>query len=105
MQPKHNGRTTIKCSTLTTLDGKKEEPIVSLSLSATIKNPQRAEEIFITFDIGVRDISVRNVDKGPGTNSVSHCKGTGSSSHWRKRTGHEIDHLTSHIAQVKNEWK
>jgi hypothetical protein len=105
VQLKHNRRTTIKCNTLTTLAGKKEVPVVSPSLSATITNSQRAEEIFITFDIGGRDISVRNVDKGPGTNSVSHCKDTGSSSHWRKRTGHEIDHLTSHIAQVKNEWK
>jgi hypothetical protein len=44
------------------------------------KNSRRAEEIFVTFDIAIRDISVRNVDKGPGTNSVSHSKDTGSSS-------------------------
>jgi len=73
-------------------------------LSVTIKNSKRVEGIFITLHIGVRDSAVRNVDKGPGTNSISHSKGIGCSSHGRKRTGHKTDHLTPHSAQVKNEW-
>jgi len=108
VQQKHNGQTTINCSTLTIKAGKKGPICFTTSVCLSpYKNSRRAEGIFVTFDFAIRDISFRNVDKGPETNSVSHSKDTGSSStgereRERERTGHKIDHLTP---QVKNDWK
>jgi hypothetical protein len=47
-------------------------------LSVTIKYSKKAEGIFITLDIGVREFSARNVDKSPGTHKIPILRALGA---------------------------